>query len=357
MNLSALFGRLFFLALSVFFMTTFMLSSGACGPALNGLIGVSLGALLFALFYAFDVAFRKFRLRSFNSVTLGLFFGYLIGQGLMLIFNTVLDLTTLAVALQPQTLEILKISVFLLGIYLGTMITLKYAEEIYLSIHFVRFPHTQQKKKDLVLDISILSDPRLIDLANSGLVDHALVIPRFIVKDLHSQIESCDEIGKAKARKGVETIKKLEGLPYLNLRFVNNDYPEVSDPIQKLVRLARALEANILSSELTKAQLPTVEGINIVNMHSLANSLRPLMQAGEQLKIKVQRYGKEAMQGVGYLEDGTMVVINGGGDFIGEIIETQVLSVKNTSSGRMIFCNAKDAAALSPQYAGDIYDE
>ena len=357
MNPPALFGRLFFLVLSIFFMTTFMLTSNAGSTVSNTLIGLGLGSLIFALFFAFDLAFKRFHFRSFNAITLGLFFGYLMGQGLILIFDTVLDLTTLAVVMQPQTLEIIKISIFLFGIYIATMMSLKYAEEIYLSIPFVRFSPTQQKKKDLILDISILSDPRLIDLANSGLVDHTLVLPRFIVKELHSQIEMQDETDKAKARKSIETIKKLESLPSLNLRYASNDYPEITDSNQKLIRLARALEANILSSDLTKIQLPAVEGINIINMHFLANSLKPLMQAGEQLKIKVQRYGKEAMQGVGYLEDGTMVVINGGGDYIGETIETQVLSVKHTSSGRMIFCNVKEDESLAPQYAGDNYDD
>lgn len=357
MNPSALFGRLFFLVLSIFFMTTFMLTSSPGSTLGNTAVGFGLGGLLFALFLGFDFAFQKFHLRSFNAITLGLFFGYLMGQGLILIFDTVLDLTTLAIVMQPQTLEIIKISIFLFGIYLATMMTLKYAEEIYLSIPFVRFSPTQQKKKDLILDHSVLSDPRLIDLANSGLVDHTLVVPRFIVKELQSQMETGDETHRTKARKSIETIKKLEGLPNLNLRFVNNDYPEITDTNQKLIRLARALEANILSSDLTKVQLPAVEGINIINMHFLANSLKPLMQAGEQLKIKVQRYGKEAMQGVGYLEDGTMVVINGGGDYIGESIDTQVLSVKHTSSGRMIFCNVKEDSSYASSYSGDAYDD
>lgn len=100
------------------------------------------------------------------------------------------------------------------------------------------------------------------------------------------------------------------------------------------------MDGSLLSSDISKVQLPSIEGITVVNMHALSNALKPLMQAGEPIKIKVQRVGKEPKQGVGYLEDGTMVVINGGGDFIGETIDAKVLSVKHTSSGRMIFCNA-----------------
>jgi len=116
----------------------------------------------------------------------------------------------------------------------------------------------------------------------------------------------------------------------------------VKDTMSKMVRLARLIDANIMTADISRVQMSSVEGVRIINLHTLSNALKPLMQAGENIKIKIQRYGKEPRQGVGYLEDGTMVVVNGGGQFIGETIDAQVLSVKHTSSGRMIFCNALD---------------
>ena len=342
MNLTLLFSRLIFFLFSLLFLTTFMASNQAGSLTSSLLIGMGLGALLFLLLLSFEFLLHKCPLRSLNTFSLGLFFGYLMGQALMLIFDTLVDLTSISIALQPQTMEMIKISIFLFGAYLGTMLTLRYAHEIHISIPFVRFSHTQRQKKDLILDLSVLSDSRMIDLANSGLVDHALVLPHFVVKELASQAEILDEAGKVKARKGLETIKKLQEIPALHLRINKDDFPEVLELQQKLIRLARALEGNILSAELTKVQIPALEGIQIVNIHALANALKPLMQAGESLKIKVQRAGKEPLQGVGYLDDGTMVVINGGGDHIGEFVDTQVLSVKHTTSGRMVFCNLKE---------------
>ena len=99
--------------------------------------------------------------------------------------------------------------------------------------------------------------------------------------------------------------------------------------------------------------MASIEGIRIINIHTLSNALKPLMQAGEFIKIKIQRYGKEPRQGVGYLDDGTMVVVNGGGNYIGEAIDAKVLSVKHTTSGRMIFCNAMDEEHLDDEYQGD----
>ena len=132
----------------------------------------------------------------------------------------------------------------------------------------------------------------------------------------------------------------MEQLGHLGLRFNDTDFPEVKDTTSKFIRLARLIDGNILTADISRVQMASIEGVQIINLHSLSNALKPLMETGEMIKIKVQRYGKEPRQGVGYLDDGTMVVINGGGNFIGDVIDAQVLSVKHTSSGRMIFCNA-----------------
>ena len=148
---------------------------------------------------------------------------------------------------------------------------------------------------------------------------------------------------KSKARRCLEVIKKMEQLDHLGLRFNDTDFPEVRDTTSKLIRLARLIDGNILTADISRVQMASIEGVKIINLHSLSNALKPLMETGEMIRIKVQRFGKEARQGVGYLDDGTMVVVNGGGNFIGEVIDAQVLSVKHTSSGRMIFCNAFEA--------------
>jgi uncharacterized protein YacL len=116
----------------------------------------------------------------------------------------------------------------------------------------------------------------------------------------------------------------------------------VKELASKIIRLGRLLDANILTADAGKIQSSAVEGVRLINLHALSNALKPLMQTGEQIRVKIQRYGKEPRQGVGYLEDGTMVVVNGGGSYIGETIDAIVLSVKHTSSGRIIFCNAPD---------------
>lgn len=357
MNLSLVFLRILFTILSVFFMTIYMLSSPTGTSHVNTVIGVGIGLIFSCVLIGFDILFKRFNLRSFNIAIIGIFIGYLMGQALVLVFDAILDISRISIVLQPQTLEVIKIALFLFGTYLGTLMTLRAADELYVSIPFVKFAPTAQKKKDLIIDTSVLSDARIIDASATGLLDHQLIIPRFIIKELYALAEIGDEISKSKARRSLDVIKKLEAISELELRFNDTDFPEVKDTHGKLIRLARLLDANIITADISRVQISCIEGIRIINIHSLSNALKPLMQAGEYIKIKVQRYGKEPRQGVGYLDDGTMVVVNGGGNYIGEIIDAKVLSVKHTSSGRMIFCNACDDETLSNDYDESDDDE
>lgn len=345
MSTSINFIRILFFLLSMLFVTAYIITVSQDGLTLaNFLIGLILGAGMGLLLAASDAILKKISLRALNIATLGLFIGYLLGSAIITIMYASLEL--ISFPLSQEALSLLKTIIYLVCCYVGTFMTAHAAEEFYLSIPFVKFKATSNKKKDILIDPSILLDSRIIDLASSGLVDNHLVLPRFTLKELYSQAENGDESVKAKARRSLEVCKKLENLPNLDMRFSDTDFPEIKDPIGKLVRLARLLDANIITADINRIQQSSIEGITIINIHSLSNALKPLTQTGEQINIKIQRYGKEARQGVGYLEDGTMVVVNGGAEHIGENIRAHVLSVKHTSSGRMIFCNAADEELL-----------
>lgn len=340
MHLSLSFIRIFFVVLSAFFMTAYKVAGPEGLTAANILIGLGLGLGIGLCLVTLDTLFKKFNLRAFNLAILGLFVGFLMGQVLGLILDHILAFS--ASTLPPEAIGMGKTILFLLGCYLGSVMTLRSSDEICMSIPFVKLTPVTQKRKDLLADISLFSDPRIIDLCATGVLDHQLVIPRFLIKELYSQVEVGDEISKAKARKALEVIKKLETHGTLDLRYHDTDFPEIKDLPGKLIRLARLLECNILTADFSRVQMTTLEGVRLINLHTLSNALKPLMQTAEQLKIKIQRVGKEPRQGIGYLDDGTMVVVNGGGTYIGEMIDAQVLSVKHTTSGRMIFCNAHD---------------
>lgn len=337
--------RVFFVILSLFFMTAFMVSL-SIGPLWQKiLIGLGAGLIFSSILYFCEMLFRRFNLKAFNTVVLGLGIGSFLGLALIAICNSIIDLSHMKTSLDPQTTGLMKVCLFLFGTYLGTLLTVYFADEIPISIPLIKFSSSPTRKKDLIIDSTALSDARILDLAATGLVDNSLIMPRFLTKELYTLSEMGDEMNKAKARRCIDTLKRLEAITHLGLRFEDAEFTDTSDPFSLLLRLARLNDANILTADISQAQIPAVEGIKIINLHSLSNALKPLMQAGESMKIKVQRIGKEPNQGVGYLEDGTMVVVNGGGDFIGESIDVQVLSVKHTSSGRMIFCNTMDEFA------------
>lgn len=344
MNVIAAFARLFFLLISVLLITAYTTKGLNEITLTNIFSGIALGSVFSLFLIGLDTLLKRCNLRAFNTVVLGLFFGYAMGLALFFLFDAVLNITDLALDKVVRNLAVL--GIFLFGVYQGLMMTIRASEEIYISLPFFRFKPMSQKKKDLLLDSSVLSDPRLIDFASSGILDKHLIVPRFIVKELYENLDRGDESLKAKSRKSLDVLKKLEGIPSLELAFNETDFSDAKEIMEKLVRLGRLLDANVLSADINRIQVALVEGVRIINIHSLSNALKPIMQAGEYIKIKVQRHGKEAKQGVGYLDDGTMVVINGGGDFIGEVLKAQVLSVKHTSSGRMVFCNASELDRL-----------
>ncbi len=342
MNVSLAFTRIFFTLILTILFTLYSYAHPEGSALINGIIGVLTGLLFSAFLFGVDLVLRRFNLRSFNVLTLGLFFGYLMGQALLILFGTILDVSTLDERVAAHTIEIFKIGIFFIGLFLGTSMTIRAADELYVSIPFVKFSQATQKKKDIIIDNSVLSDARIIDLCATGLLDNHLVIPRFLVKELYTAVEIGDETSKAKSKRALDVLKKLESIQNLEVRYNDTDFPDIKDSTSKLLRLARLIDANLLTADISRVQMSSIEGVRIINLHALSNALKPLMQTGEFIKIKIQRFGKEPRQGVGYLEDGTMVVVNGGGNFIGETIEAQVLSVKHTSSGRMIFCNALD---------------
>lgn len=346
MNISLTFIRMFFILICTLFLTAYttQLLPGGFNFA-NTIIGIALGLLFGLAFIGADLLFKRFNLRSFNIAMLGLFLGYLMGQAIMLTFNAMLNNSLMT--LDPKAHTLFSAAIYLFSAYLGMIFTLRSSEEIHLSIPFVQLKASAQKKKDLLIEPSILLDSRIIDLATSGLLDDHLVMPRFAMQELHHQADNSDEAIRSKARRSLEVFKKLETTPLLDLRYSDTDFPDTKDHTAKLIQLARMLDANIITADITKIQQSSIEGLRIINIHSLSNALKPVTHAGEYLNIKIQRYGKEPRQGVGYLDDGTMVVVNGGAEFIGESIRAQVLSVKHTASGRMIFCNATDEMMAS----------
>ena len=195
--------------------------------------------------------------------------------------------------------------------------------------------------RKFIPDQSVLEDGRVVDLARTGLLDGQIVVPSFLPRELKNWSELGEETSKARARKALEALRRLESLPRLGIQFKEVSVPETAELNEKIVHSAKLLNASLLTNENSPLRSESEQGLYLA-IDTIANSLRPPIPKGELLSIKIQRLGKEPKQGIGYLEDGTMVVVNGGGDFLGKNVRTQVLSQKYASSGKIVFCNVRE---------------
>jgi uncharacterized protein YacL len=195
--------------------------------------------------------------------------------------------------------------------------------------------------RKFVLDQSALEDGRIIDLARTGLFDGQIIIPAFLPQELKTQSEVGDETSKARARRALESLRRLESLPRFTMQSKEIPVIDTCDLNEKLALTAKRLNATLLTNEMPTGRPDGEQGLYLA-VDTIASALRPAIPKGEVLTIKIQRLGKEPKQGIGYLEDGTMVVVNGGGDYLGRGVRTQVLSQKYSSSGKIVFCNVRE---------------
>lgn len=302
-------------------------------------IGIIGGLVLALVLIGLEIGLRRVNLQNFNLCCLGVFCGYLLGYAILLPVDAVLP--TLSLNNAAAWSSFAQIVVFLVTCYFGVMLALRANEEFQFVLPFIKFEAGGKKKKDIVVDSSTLLDTRIIDLALTGLLDNHLIIPRFIVKELNYMVEHGDESAKVRGRRCFEVLRKLEGIAGLNLRYIDTDFPDLKDSAAKLSHLARTMDASIMTADPARP-LQATEGIRTMNINALSSAFKTTPRSGEFLTIKIQRKGKEPGQGVGYLEDGTMVVVNGGEEYLFGTIKAQILSVKTTSSGQMVFCNAAE---------------
>jgi uncharacterized protein YacL len=224
--------------------------------------------------------------------------------------------------------------------YLGIMIGIRAVGEL----GFI-FPYLHSIKGDfgnvILIDSSVAIDGRVYDLATSGFLEGTIIIPSFITRELQELADSAGEMKRQRGRRGLETLNRLRSDENLTVKFYEADYPDIEGVDAKLVKLASALGAKILTNDYNLTKVAEVQNVKVLNLNNLATLMRPKLMSGEVLSLKVVREGKEHGQGVGYLEDGTMVVIEDGARYIGRTVETVIDSTIQTVSGRIIFAKLK----------------
>ncbi len=226
----------------------------------------------------------------------------------------------------------------LLLAYLGVVFALRREEELGGLTRAV-FPNAPPARERIykVLDTSVIIDGRIADVCETGFLEGTLLIPQYVLRELHQIADSSDPLKRNRGRRGLDVLQKLQRMPNVNVELHDLDFPHIREVDRRLIETARAVSGSIVTNDYNLNKVAELHGVRVLNVNELANALRPVVLPGELLQVHILREGKEAGQGVGYLEDGTMVVIDQGKKFLGQTVTAAVTSVLQTSAGRMIF--------------------
>lgn len=226
-----------------------------------------------------------------------------------------------------------------------SVITILHAKDDFkFVVPFVEFSRQGRFGSSLLLDTSAIIDGRLLDLFKSGVVDAPVVAPRFVIHELHTLSDSADKTRRARGRRGLDILDQLRKIKNIDLHIHEANFPEIDKVDEKLVRLARATGSRIVTTDFNLEKVAQVQGVDVINLNNVANSMRPPVLQGDRIKIKILKAGESAGQGVGYLEDGTMVVAEECQRRIGETVDLMVSNIVQTSVGRMVFAKPGEEA-------------
>jgi uncharacterized protein YacL len=237
----------------------------------------------------------------------------------------------------PSTIYLVRIGLFVICPYLAAVIALRGKDEFNLVIPYVRFVPHEVDVPLVVVDTSVLIDGRIARVCESGFLSAALVIPRFVLNELRSVADSPDPHKQARGRRGLEVLNELRRIKNLDIRITESEVSKREDVDAKLVFLAQAMRGKLLTTDYNLAKMAEFHGVPWLNLNALAKSLRPEMMIGERLEVDLVKPGKEDTQAVGFVEDGSMVVVTGGRPHIGRRVQAEIVSVLPTAGGKMIF--------------------
>lgn len=326
--------RVFFFLVCMLGCVLIWYQTGAWSLGRVMLVGMNIAALVILT----DLLLDGFSLRSLSAVTFGLAIGGLIA---FLITHSPLFAPIKDDPRMGQTIYLSSLVLYLASMYLATMIALRGKDEFNLVIPYIRFSPQNVESSLVVVDTSALIDGRIAAICNARWMGYALVIPRFILDELHDIADSSDPVRKEKGRKGLEVLNQLRQMKHLDLRIHESDVPDAEAVDSKLVFLAVMLKAKVLTTDYNLAKMAEFHEIEWLNITSLAKALNQEIALGSEVTVELVRAGKDPGQAIGYLPNGSMLVVNEGRSMIGQEVTVEVDSVVPSAGGKMIFASLK----------------
>ncbi len=343
--------RGFFFALVIGIGTGFLSYFLSDNQITLGIITFVLTLLAGGVVILVDVLVKNKQITTISAIYFGLLMGFLLGTLFWMAIEPLIS--QYATAEQRNFIQLL---ITLVSCYIAVSTLLQTKDEFRFIIPYVEFSKQLRGARPMVLDTSVIIDGRIADICETGFVDTKLIVPRFVLQELQGIADSSDKIKRNRGRRGLDVLKRLQNNDNIDLQMHEANIAELRD-IQKvderLVVLSKVLGARVVTNDFNLNKIAQLQGVEVINLNELANSLKLVALPGETLLVKVVKQGDQIGQGVGYLDDGTMVVVEQGKSAIGQEVNITVTSVLQTPAGRMIF-GRMESRQQTPQTSSSI---
>ncbi|HUA64523.1 MAG TPA: PIN domain-containing protein [Alphaproteobacteria bacterium] len=304
----------------------------------SGLLGFGFGFLFGIVLIGIDEMLKSFSLRAFSAVTFGLLLGLCVAL--------LIDNSGLFENAESNQRLLIRLGLFLSFGYIGIILAMRSNKEDFsLIIPYVRFRPQSQPDHLILLDTSVIIDGRIADLIETNFLEGLVVVPRFVLKEIQQIADSSDAIKRARGKRGLEMLNRIQRNSDAEVRIHEGDFPEEKEVDAKLIRLARNLNARLYTNDYNLSKVAELQKVSCVNLHEVAKCLKVILLPGEILRLKIVREGKDKGQGIGYMPDGTMVVVHNAQPHVGEQVEAEVQSLLQTGAGIIVFADMKKTLA------------
>lgn len=280
--------------------------------------------------FLFEIRLQRASLRRLIGAAVGSILG-IVGAYLM---GLVMSRTTIP----EDSRSFLDIGVLLVMTYIGLVLGARKGDMLNLQALGGLFGNEKgNRRQPKILDTSVIIDGRVADICEAYFLEGVVVVPQFVLRELQLVADSPDSLKRQRGRRGLEVLQRMQKMPHLEVEVADDDFPQIAEVDMKLIELAKRYDAKIVTNDYNLNKVATLQGLDILNVNQLANALKPVVLPGEAMRVFILREGKEYNQGVAYLDDGTMVVVDGGRRAINKTVDIIVTSVHQTTAGKMIF--------------------
>ena len=301
-------------------------------PLASKIVSALVAAMIAVAIIFFEIRIRRASLKTLIGAAVGSILGII---GAYLIGSLISRQESMAVA--PETKTFLTLSLTFFMAYVGLMVGAAKGDYLDLSALGGIFSDKTSRRDYKVLDTSVIIDGRIADVAETGFLGGTIVIPQFILRELQQVADSPDSSKRQRGRRGLDMLNRLQNNSALDIQIVETDFPAVREVDLKLIELGKQLDAVIVTNDFNLNKVAQLRGVQVLNINELANALKPVVLPGEAMRVFILKEGKEYNQGVAYLDDGTMVVVDNARKLIGRNADIAVTSVLQTTAGKMIF--------------------